>query len=156
VNARPATSDPPDIRAAPDELLALARAVRPAWDCDILAAALLAAKNAGWTWDRTLAETVRLLRDPGGSPWDLKRAAADPFCKATVPPGTGQRGAAAARRLLGYDQPAPAESSEPDWYDPNGPDPQFCPGCRARQHCNGGTSFCECSCTTAYQAGAAS
>jgi hypothetical protein len=67
------------IHAAPDELLALARAVRPAWDHDILAAAVLAAKNSGWTWDRTLAETVRLMRDPDGSPWDLKRAAADPF-----------------------------------------------------------------------------
>jgi hypothetical protein len=84
--------------AAPDELLALARA----WDHDILAAALLAAKNSGWTWDRTLAETVRLMRDPDGSPWDLKRAAADPFSRATVPPGTEKRGAALARQLLGY------------------------------------------------------
>jgi hypothetical protein len=96
-----------DIQAAPDELLALARAVRPAWDCDILAAALLAARQAGWTWDRTLAETVRLMRHPSGSPWDLKRAAADPFRKSTVPPGTEKRGAAAARQLLGYDRPAP-------------------------------------------------
>jgi hypothetical protein len=74
------TTEPvPDICAAPDELLALARAVRPAWDHDILAAALLAASQSGWTWDRTLAETVRLMRSPDGSPWDLKRAAADPF-----------------------------------------------------------------------------
>jgi len=95
-------TDAEDIHAAPDELLALARAVRPAWDCDVLAAALLAAKSAGWTWDRTLAETVRLMRDPGGSPWDLKRAAADPFHRSSVPPGTEKRGAAAARELLGY------------------------------------------------------
>jgi hypothetical protein len=97
---------PPDtenIHAAPDELLALARAVRPAWDHDVLAAALLAAKNSGWTWDRTLAETVRLMRDPDGSPWDLKRAAADPFDRAVVPPGTEKRGAAMARQLLGYE-----------------------------------------------------
>ena len=98
------TTEPvPDICAAPDELLALARAVRPAWDHDILAAALFAAKNSGWTWDRTLGETVRLMRDPDGSPWDLKRAAADPFERATVPPGTEKRGAALARRMLGYD-----------------------------------------------------
>jgi hypothetical protein len=103
MNARPATGDPPDIQAAPGELLALARAVRPAWDHDILASALLAAKNSGWTWDRTLAETVRLMRDPDGSPWDLRRAAADPFGRATVPPGTEKRGAAAARKLLGYE-----------------------------------------------------
>jgi hypothetical protein len=93
----------PDIRAAPDELLALARAVRPAWDHDILAAAVLAARNSGWTWDRTLAETVRLIRDPDGSPWDLKRAAADPFTRAVPPPGAEKRGAAMARQLLGYD-----------------------------------------------------
>jgi hypothetical protein len=88
------------IRAAPDELLALARAVRPAWDHDVLAAAVLAARNAGWTWDRTLAETVRLMRAPDGSPWDLKRATADPFHRAAPPPGTEKRGAAKARELL--------------------------------------------------------
>jgi hypothetical protein len=42
------------------------------------------------------------MRKPDGSPWDLKRAAADPFHKAVVPPGTEKRGAAAARRLMGY------------------------------------------------------
>jgi len=95
-----APGPPPDIHAAPDELLALARAVRPAWDHDILAAALLAAKNAGWTWDRTLAETVRLMRHPSGSPWDLKRAAASPLARDLPPPGTEKRGAALARQLL--------------------------------------------------------
>jgi hypothetical protein len=93
----------PDIQAAPDELLALARAVRPAWDHDILAAAVLAARQSGWTWDRTLAETVRLIRDPDGSPWDLKRATADPFEHAVPPPGTEKRGAQLARELLGYE-----------------------------------------------------
>jgi hypothetical protein len=92
----------PDIQAAPDELLALARAVRPAWDHDILASALLAAKNSGWTWDRTLAETIRLMRSPDGSPWDLKRAAADPFERTAPAPGTYERGAAAARELLDH------------------------------------------------------
>jgi hypothetical protein len=94
-----------EIQAAPGELLALARAMRPAWDHDVLAAAILAAKNAGWSWDRTLGETVRLLRDPHGSPWDLRRAAADLFHHTTPPPGTEARGAARARELLGYPQP---------------------------------------------------
>ena len=94
-------TETPDICAAPDELAALARAVRPAWDHDVLAAALLAARQAGWTWDRTLAATVALMRDPDGSPWDLKRAAADPFHR-SVPPGTEKRGAAKAREMLGY------------------------------------------------------
>jgi hypothetical protein len=97
------TEPAPDIQAAPDELLALARVMRPAWDHDILAAALLGARQAGWTWDRTLAETVRLMRTPDGSPWDLKRAAADPFHRSVPPPGTEKRGAAKARELLGYD-----------------------------------------------------
>jgi hypothetical protein len=90
----------PGIQAAPDELLALAAAMRPAWDRDVLAAALLAARQAGWTWDRTLAETVQLMRKADGSPWDLKRAAADPFHWSVPPPGTTRRGAALARELL--------------------------------------------------------
>jgi hypothetical protein len=40
-----------------------------------------------------------------------------------------------------------ARQAGPDWYDPDSPNPQLCPGCFARQHCNGGTSFCECPCT---------
>lgn len=95
------TGPAPEIQAAPHELVALAKAVRPAWDHDILAAAILAARNAGWTWARTLTETVRLMNDPDGTPWDLKRACADPF-KHTVPaPGTEKRGAALARKLMG-------------------------------------------------------
>jgi hypothetical protein len=95
------TTEPiPDIQAAPDELLALARAMRPAWDHDVLAAALLAARQAGWTWDRVLAETVRLMRDRDGSPWDLKRAAASPLARDYPPPGTEKAGAARARELL--------------------------------------------------------
>ena len=94
-------ADPvPGICAAPGELVALAKAVRPAWDHDVLAAAILAAKFAGWTWARTLTETTRLMNDPDGSPWDLKQACADPFHRATVPPGTTERGAAKARDLL--------------------------------------------------------
>ena len=97
---RHVTDSLPDICAAPDELAALAAAVRPAWDHQVLTAAITAAKTAGWTWDRTLAETIRLIRDPAASPWDLKRAAANPFHRSTPPPGTETRGAALARDLL--------------------------------------------------------
>ncbi len=90
----------PEIQAAPGELADLAAAMRPAWDRDILAGALLAARQAGWTWDRTLAETIRLMRTPDGSPWDLKRAAASPLRRDYPEPGTEKRGAAAARELL--------------------------------------------------------
>ena len=88
------------MEAAEPQLIELARAVRPEWDHDVLASAILAARTAGWKWARTLTETVRLMNDPDGSPWDLKRACADPFHRATVPPGTEKRGAALARELL--------------------------------------------------------
>lgn len=91
------------IQAAPDELAALAAAMRPAWDRDVLAAALLAARQAGWTWDRTLAETIRLMRAPDGSPWDLKRAAASPLARDYPPPGTEKAGADQARAAIGAD-----------------------------------------------------
>jgi|SRR6266581_8960616 len=68
-----------EIQPAPDELVALARVMRPQWDHDVLAKAILAAKNAGWTWDHVLAETVRLMRKADASPFDLKAAAADPL-----------------------------------------------------------------------------
>ena len=95
------------IQPAPAELLALARAMRPDWDHDALAAAILAAKTAGWTWDHVLAETVRLMRDPAASPSDLRAAAA------VLPPrpGTGRtpawktRAAEARERLLTRNDP---------------------------------------------------
>jgi hypothetical protein len=89
----------PDICAAPDELVALARAVRPHWDHDVLASAILAAKVAGWTWARTLTETVRLMCDADGSPFDLKAAAAHPFRPAGGQPADGSEPAAAAREM---------------------------------------------------------
>ncbi len=84
------TETVPDIQAAPDELAAM----RPAWDRDVLTA-----RQAGRTRDRTLAETVRLMRSPDGSPWDLKRAAASPV-RREYTPGAYERGAATARELL--------------------------------------------------------
>lgn len=82
------------------QLLALARAMRPEWDHDVLGSAILAAKNAGWTWTRTFTETARLLTDEDASPWDLKRAAANPLRREQPPPGATERGAALARELL--------------------------------------------------------
>jgi hypothetical protein len=91
----------PDIQAAPDELVALARKMRPHWDHDVLAGAILAAKNAGWTWDRTLAEVVRLMRNADASPFDLKAAAADPFHSAeSRTPAWADRAAEAREQLL--------------------------------------------------------
>ena len=90
-----------DIQAAPDELLALARAMRPLWDHDVLAAAILAAKSAGWSWVRTFSTAAKLMADEHASPWDLKRAAASPTKRGDMPaPGTEKRGAALARELL--------------------------------------------------------
>lgn len=88
------------IEPAPRELVALARVMRPEWDHDVLSSAIVAAKNAGWTWTRTFNETARLLTDPNGSPWDLKRAAASPKERDLPAPGTEKRGAALARQLL--------------------------------------------------------
>jgi hypothetical protein len=92
----------PDICAAPDELVALARKMRPHWDHDVLEAAILGAKNAGWTWDRTLAEVVRLMRNADSSPFDLKAAAADPFRSAESRTAAwADRAAEAREQLLG-------------------------------------------------------
>ena len=88
------------MEAAPHELAALAAAMRPEWDHDVLTAAITAAKTAGWTWTRTFNETARLLTDPHASPWDLKRAAASPMHREHVEPGAHERGAALARQLL--------------------------------------------------------
>lgn len=88
------------IQPAAPQIIALAKVMRPDWDHDVLGAALLAAKNAGWTWIRTFNETARLLVDADGSPWDLRRAAASPTERSVPEPGTEKRGAQLARELL--------------------------------------------------------
>jgi len=88
------------IQPAARELVALAAAMRPEWDHDVLSSAFVAAKNAGWTWTRTFSTTARLLTDENASPWDLKRAAASPFRREEPEPGATRRGAALARELL--------------------------------------------------------
>lgn len=84
-----------DIRQAPAALTWLAEEMRPDWNSDVLADALIAAKTAGWTWTHTLRETVRLLCDPNASPDDLRRAAAVALPRSTT---TGT----AARRVPEY------------------------------------------------------
>ena len=74
--------------------------MRPEWDHDLFGSALLAAKNAGWTWTRTFTEAARMLTDQTATPWDLKRAAASPAERDYPEPGTEKRGAAIARELL--------------------------------------------------------
>ena len=88
-----------DIQPAPAELLALARAMRPDWDHDVLAAALLAAKSAGWTWDRTLAEAIRLMRKEAGSPQELRHAAGRPARADDLPAADGPAWAAKVREM---------------------------------------------------------
>jgi hypothetical protein len=91
----------PDIQAAPDELVELARKMRPHWDHDVLANAILAARNAGWTWTRTLTETVRLMCQIDASPFDLKAAAAHPFRGTeSRTPAWQDRAAEARERLM--------------------------------------------------------
>jgi len=87
------------IQPAPAELLALARAMRPDWDHDVLAAALLAAKSAGWTWDRTLAEAIRLMRKEAGSPQELRHAAGRPARADDLPAADGPAWAAKVREM---------------------------------------------------------
>jgi hypothetical protein len=88
------------MQAAPNELVELAKVMRPEWRHEVLAAAIVAARNAGWTWARTFTETARMLTDEHASPWDLKHAAASPFQREHPEPGTEKRGAALARQLL--------------------------------------------------------
>lgn len=88
------------IQPAPAELQALAAAMRPDWDREALAAAILAAKNAGWTWDRTLAEVIRLARKEAGSPVELRHAAGRPARADDPQVADGPTWAARAREML--------------------------------------------------------
>jgi hypothetical protein len=88
------------IQPAPAELQALATAMRPDWDREALAAAILAAKHAGWTWDRTLAEVIRLARKETGSPVEMRHAAARPARAGEASPADGPAWAARAREML--------------------------------------------------------
>ena len=60
-------------------LLDLAAGWRPAWDRDELSQALVAAKLAGWSPERTLLAVARLLCDEKAVPHDLAVAARSPL-----------------------------------------------------------------------------
>lgn len=69
------------IQPAPQQLLDLAAAMRPDWDREQTSLALVAARNAGWEWTRTVLAVARLLCDEKARPQDLAAAARKPFEK---------------------------------------------------------------------------
>lgn len=68
----------PAAQPASEQLLDLAAATRPDIDRSELQQALAACHSAGWTWPRTLTETVRMLAR-GEEPRDLLEATRDPL-----------------------------------------------------------------------------
>jgi hypothetical protein len=90
------------IRPAARELAALAAAAR-GWDDGELMDAMLAAKNAGWDFERVYREVTRLILIEDATPASLRHAAANPLRKTAKPgPATYEQGAALARELLGH------------------------------------------------------
>lgn len=80
-----------EIRPAPKHLAMLAQEMRgwPYTDSDHqFYDALVACHEAGWSWERILRESVRLLLDPDATPGDLRLAARDPR-KRDHRPGAG-------------------------------------------------------------------
>lgn len=64
-----------EIRLAFAELVALAVAMRPDWNADVVAGAIRAGQHARWADGRILCEMARLIADPLADPRDLSRAA---------------------------------------------------------------------------------
>ncbi len=78
--------------AAP-QLVDLAVAMR-GWNRDDITAAMLAARQAGWDWERTAKEVWRLLWTEDGEPAALRAACRDPLRREPARwrlhgPGTG-------------------------------------------------------------------
>lgn len=67
------------INAIAPYLVLVAEILRPAWDLDVLADAIIAAGQANWTPGRLLREYARLVADPDSGPRDLKHLAASPL-----------------------------------------------------------------------------
>jgi len=98
-----------DLQPAPGELVALAAAVRPDWDRDALANAVLAAKTAGWTWEQVFRYVVRLILREDATPAELRHAAARPARAGDPSPADGEAWAARAREMLLHrDEPGSA------------------------------------------------
>lgn len=66
------------IRPAQRELVALAAAVREDWNAQAINGAVIAAANAGWSWERTLVTLAVLMTTDDGEPRDLLEATRDP------------------------------------------------------------------------------
>ena len=66
------------VNSAVPELIQLARTMRGDQWGDELGLALVAAKDAGWTWKRTLITAARLLADDKAQPRDMAAEASRP------------------------------------------------------------------------------
>jgi hypothetical protein len=83
------------------ELHAIAVAMRADWDSDETRDAILAAKNAGWTYGDAARETWRLVWDADGCPAELRNSARRHGTRPVIGRGDYGHGAALARELLG-------------------------------------------------------
>lgn len=93
------------IVAAPAELVALARVMRPDWDITQFEGALAACRMAGFSWPRTLRTATLILADEDGHPRELLDQVRDPARRTghgqPVTPERNAEHAARARQLLG-------------------------------------------------------
>lgn len=76
------------------EFTAWVIAERPDWESLAVSQLLVAADTAGWVWDRTVREVVRLVFTADGHPWELRREIADAQ-RAESPPASPEMRAAA-------------------------------------------------------------
>lgn len=83
------------LRPAFRELLALAAATRPDWDWTEIRDALVAAGNAGWTWEATLREMTRLILRDDEAPVTLRNSARRTRSPGETGPEVNARGKAA-------------------------------------------------------------
>lgn len=70
------------IRPALQELVALAAAMREDWNPDQITGAVLAARTAGWSWERTVVTFAVLMTTDDAEPRDLLEATRDPLTRA--------------------------------------------------------------------------
>lgn len=82
MNAPPASDA---VRPAAIELAALAAAVRPDWNADIVSGTLRRAHDNGMPWPKVLVNFPRLMADPLADPRDLLKPLESPLAKK---PGT--------------------------------------------------------------------
>ena len=87
-----------EIQPAARELAALAYAMR-GWDPEHTMAGMIAAKNAGWDFERTFREVTRLLLLEDGNPAALRHAAASLLRPVESAPADGPAAAATAREM---------------------------------------------------------